>query len=165
MSNQKHILNELKSYHSNLFKLQDLQLENFDLNELLCGYHVNKLDNLQSESTVGPLTYTEIHMALKQMKNNKTPGIDVFPAEFFEVFWKQLGMVILKALNKSFEKGTLSTSLRQCLISMPSKEMKTKTIYKKLACFTNALSLVQGSETQNTLCIREIHWGKYKISL
>ena len=39
--------------------------------------------NIQSESIEGPLTYTEIHMALKQMKNNKTPGIDGFPAEFF----------------------------------------------------------------------------------
>ena len=83
VSDQKHILNELKSYYSNLFKSQDLQLENFDLNELLYAYHVNKLDNLQSESIDGPLTYTEIHMALKQMKNNKTPGIDGFPAEFF----------------------------------------------------------------------------------
>ena len=65
VSDQKHILNELKSYYSNLFKSQDLQLENFDLNELLYAYHVNKLDNLQSESIDGPLTYTEIHMALK----------------------------------------------------------------------------------------------------
>ena len=65
MSAQKHVLNELKSYYSNLFKSQDLQLENFDLNELLYGYHVNKLDNLQSESIDGPLTYTEIHTALK----------------------------------------------------------------------------------------------------
>ena len=122
VSDQKHILNELKSYYSNLFKSQDLQLENFDLNELLYAYHVNKLDNLQSESIDGPLTYIEIHMALKQMKNNKTPGIDGFPAEFFKLFWKQLGMLILKALNNSFEKGTLSTSLRQGLIvCLPQK--------------------------------------------
>ena len=89
-----------------MFKSQDLQLENLDLNELLCSYHVNKLDNLQFESIDGPLPYTEIHMALKQMKNNKTPGIDRFHAEFFKVFWKQIGMLILKVLNNSFEKGT-----------------------------------------------------------
>ena len=82
MPDQKHILNELKSYYSNLFKSQDLKLENFDINELLCGYHVNLL----SESIDGPLTYTEIHMALKQMKYNK-PGIDGFPAEFLETAW------------------------------------------------------------------------------
>ena len=130
VSDQKHILNELKSYYSNLFKSQDLQLENFDLNELLYAYHVNKLDNLQSESIDGPLTYTEIHMALKQMKNNKTPGIDGFPAEFFKVFWKQLGMLILKALNNSFEKGTLSTSLRQCLIVCLPKKGKQRQFIK-----------------------------------
>ena len=130
VSDQKHILNELKSYYSNLFKSQDLQLENFYLNELLYAYHVNKLDNLQSESIDGPLTYTEIHMALKQMKNNKTPGIDGFPAEFFKVFWKQLGMLILKALNNSFEKGTLSTSLRQCLIVCLPKKGKQRQFIK-----------------------------------
>ena len=32
-SDQKHILNELKSYYSNLFMSRDLQLENFALNE------------------------------------------------------------------------------------------------------------------------------------
>ena len=130
VSDQKHILNELKSYYSNLFKSQDLQLENFDLNELLYAYHVSKLDNLQSESIDGPLTYTEIHMALKQMKNNKTPGIDGLPAEFFKVFWKQLGMLILKALNNSFEKGTLSTSLRQCLIVCLPKKGKQRQFIK-----------------------------------
>ena len=132
---QKHILNELKSYYSNLFKSQDLQLENFDLNELLYAYHVNKLDNLQSESIDGPLTYTEIHMALKQMKNNKTPGIHGFPAEFFKVFWKQLGMLILKALNNSFEKGTLSTSLRQCLIVCLPKKGKQRQFIKTGALY------------------------------
>ena len=54
VSNQKHISNELKSYYSNLLKSQDLQLENFNLNELLSGYHVNKLNNLQSKSIDGP---------------------------------------------------------------------------------------------------------------
>ena len=130
VSDQKHILNELKSYYSNLFKSQDLQLENFDLNKLLYAYHVKKLDNLQSESIDGPLTYTEIHMALKQMKNYKTPGIDGFPAEFFKVFWKQLGMLILKALNNSFEKGTLSTSLRQCLVVCLPKKGKQRQFIK-----------------------------------
>ena len=61
-------------------------------------------------------------MALKQTKNNKTPGIDALSAELFKVFRKQLGMLMLKGLNNSFEKGTLSTSLRQCLIvCLPKK--------------------------------------------
>ena len=64
------------------------------------------------------------------MKNNKTPGIDGFPAEFFKVFWKQLGMLILKALNNSFEKGTLSTSLRQCLIVCLPKKGKQRQFIK-----------------------------------
>ena len=117
-----------------LFKLIQVtgsSVENFDLNELLYGYHVNKLDNLQSESIDGPLTYTEIHTALKQMKNNTTPGIDGFPAEFFKVFWKQLGMLILKALNNSFEKGTLSTSLQQCIIVCLPKKGKQRQFIKK----------------------------------
>ena len=45
-------------------------------------------------------------------------------------FWEQLGMLILKALNNSFEKGTLSTSLQQCLIVCLPKKGKQRQFIK-----------------------------------
>ena len=81
---QNDIMFELKNLYSNLFKSFDHQLEDIDLNQLLAGYQVNTLSAEQSRSLDGPLTYKEISLTVKQMKNNKTPGIDGFPAEFFK---------------------------------------------------------------------------------
>ena len=37
-----------------------------------------------------PFTITEFHDALKLMPNNKSPGLDGFPAEFLKHFWNTL---------------------------------------------------------------------------
>ena len=36
----------------------------------------------------GPLTVAELSNVLKNMKNNKIPGLDGFPAEFYKSFGK-----------------------------------------------------------------------------
>ena len=51
----------------------------------------------------GPFTYEELTAALKTMSNNKNPGTDGFTAEFFKFFWKDLGKLILRSLNESYE--------------------------------------------------------------
>ena len=71
----------------------------------------------------GYLTVQELGYSLKLTKYNKTPGIDGFPADFLKVFWKELCVRIQKALNNSYDKGTLSASLRQCVITcLPKKD-------------------------------------------
>ena len=67
----------------------DHRLDDVDLNKLLQGYQVNKLSLEQAESLEGPLTHKEISLSLKQMENNKSLGIDGFPAEFLKMFWKE----------------------------------------------------------------------------
>ena len=51
------------------------------------------------------------------MKNNKCPGVDGFPAEFFKPFWDELKYFVMRALNFAFDTGELSVSLRTCVIS------------------------------------------------
>ena len=53
-------------------------------------------DSLKLE---GEITYNEIAHALKNMKNEKSPGNDGFTAEFFKFFWPDMGHYILNSLN------------------------------------------------------------------
>ena len=69
-------------------------MEDNDLNQLLASYQANKLSAEQRRSLDGPLTYEEISLTVKQMKNNKTPGIDEFPVKFFTLFWNNLSQWI-----------------------------------------------------------------------
>ena len=82
------------------------------------------------ENLEGKLTVIEISEALKHMKNKKSPGIDSFPAEFYKNFLKKLKHIILYALNKSYEKGILSTTLRHGLITCLPKGKKPREFIK-----------------------------------
>ena len=42
----------------------------------------------------GELTQTECYKALSSFENNKTPGNDGISAEFYKVFWSEIGEVL-----------------------------------------------------------------------
>ena len=69
---------------------------------------------MESQELGMPLTTDELAITLKNIKNNKTPGIDGFPAEFFKMFSCKLKFLITRALNHCFYKGELSVTLRHC---------------------------------------------------
>ena len=91
---------------------------------MLKDVDVKVLSDNQAKLMEGYLTTTELSIALKNTKNNTTPGLDGFPSEFFKVFWKDLKYIITKALNSSYDKGLLPLSLRQCY-NLPTKKRKT----------------------------------------
>ena len=94
------------------------------------NYNLPRLNKNNAENLEGKLTLIEISEALKHMKNEKSPGIDGFPAEFYKIFWKKLKHIILHALNESYEKGILSTTLRHSLITCLPKGKKPREFIK-----------------------------------
>ena len=56
------------------------------------------------------LTKAEIDQALTQQKNNKSPGIDGYSAEFFKKFWAQLGHFFTDCVNECYKEGKLTAS-------------------------------------------------------
>ena len=64
------------------------------------------------------------------MKNNKSPGNDGITKEFLEYFWTELETVLVSTLNHSFEKGELSTSQKQAIITLTEKKDKDKRFIK-----------------------------------
>ena len=50
------------------------------------------------------------------MKNEKSPGIDGFPAEFYKIFWVKLKYITLHALNENSLKVVIDVveSLHGC---------------------------------------------------
>ena len=60
------------------------------------------------------------------MKHEKSPGTDGFGAEFFKCFGKQLGPFVVRALNKAFEDGELSTTQKEGIITCIPKGYKPR---------------------------------------
>ena len=126
VTKQSEILQEVKHYYSNLFKSRDDNLNSFKLNKLIKGVNITKLNKIDATSLEGPLTTDELGHALRNMKHNKTPGIDGFPAEFLKMFWCKIKYLITRVLNKCYETGILPISLRQTIINCIPKGDKSR---------------------------------------
>ena len=122
---QQEILHEIKNFYGNLYKAKE-NIGIGNLHEILRKYKVRTLAKEHSRTMEGYLTITELGNALKNTKNNKTPGLDGIPFEFLKVFWKDMKFCVTKAINFSFDKGTLPPSLRQCVITCLPKKGKPR---------------------------------------
>ena len=130
ITNQTEILQEIENYYKKLYENKDDTLENVDLEEYMKDTNMPKLSNQESNKLEGVLTYKEISEVLLKMKPDKSPGITGFTAEFFKVFWKQLGNFVLRSINHSYRMGELSITQRQGIITCIPKENKPKHLLK-----------------------------------
>ena len=61
------------------------------------------LTKKESDAVEGFITLKEGAVTLKPMSNNKSPGSDGLSAEFFKVFWNELGQFIFRSINYGFQ--------------------------------------------------------------
>ena len=92
ISNQREILKEVKDFYAKLYS--DQNVRNVDLDQTIRG--ANKLTQEESNLLEGPLTLDEISEALKNTKNNKSPGSDGFTVEFYIFFFIDIGTFLVK---------------------------------------------------------------------
>ena len=75
----------------------------------------------------------ECYTALKEFKNDKTPGTDGLSAEFYKFFWPELCNEMIASFNYAFQTGALSISQKRGIISLIPKKNKDKTILENLS--------------------------------
>ena len=69
---------------------------------------------------------SELTKALKNMKNNKSQGTDGFSSDFFKVFWKKIGIFVMRSANHSYNIAELSLIQRQGITALIPKENKSR---------------------------------------
>ena len=124
---QKEILKEIQTYYSNLFKSRNV--DETPISPIIDDKNIRKLDDNASKQLEGKLTVEEISYAIKNMKSDKSAGIDGFPAEFFQIFWGRIKFVVLRALNEGYEKGEMSETLKYAVITCIPKGTKARNIF------------------------------------
>ena len=82
--------------------------ENNDINFDDLDISIKRLSQKEAEDLEGELNLSELSYALKNMKNNKTPGPDGFTVEFYKMFWDDISVFLLRSLNDGFRKGSLT---------------------------------------------------------
>ena len=82
-------------------KCVDLNVE--DSGGFFKNENIPKLSEEFKEICKGRVRIDEITEVLKSFKDNKAPGIDGLPAEFYKAFWHLLGETLVDSLNTAFD--------------------------------------------------------------
>ena len=124
ISQPAEIMQELHKFYTCLYNESPTQnanwAENIDTTKL------HQLTNEERSAIEGCITYEEMAKTVKSMPNNKTPGSDGFPVEFFKFFWKDIGRIVLKGINESYADEEFSFVQREGIITCLPKEGKDK---------------------------------------
>ena len=84
-------------------------------------FNLPRLNQEEIEIMKNPTTSTEIEAVIKNLPENKNPGLDDFTGEFFQTFREELMLILLKLFQKVVEEGTLPNSFYEATITMIPK--------------------------------------------
>ena len=88
------ILFKQRLFYKSLYtKTQHLHISEFIANLQIPKIPENIKENMESN-----ISKAESHATLKTMENNKSPGEDGYPAEFYKVFWIDIKDMLLNSL-------------------------------------------------------------------
>ena len=112
ITDQNDILNAQKSFYENLYTTcHPVSDETRDYDDFFPG---EKKSNAMSDECRDLLEkeimLDEIKSTIKSMKNNKTPGLDGLPVEFYKIFWNDIHDILLDSYNHSISLRYLSIS-------------------------------------------------------
>ena len=132
ITKQTDILHHIKDFYTNLFSNKDSSLTDINIETLLSQSlnKINKLSEDQKSSIESPIKLDELASTLYKMNNNKTPGNDGFPCEFYKMFWVKLKFFILRSVNETFLDKELMITARQCQITCLPKGDKPREFLK-----------------------------------
>ena len=116
----------IRDYYEQLYGNKMDNLEEMD--RFLEKFNLPRLNQEEIEIMNNPIISTEIEAVIKNLPENKSPGSDGFPGEFYQTFREEL-MPILKCSGKTAEEGTLPNSFYKAtntLIPKPDKDNTEK---------------------------------------
>ena len=126
------ILQEQKTFFQTLYKSHNTNQHNLSEIGFFSSANTCLLNENDKMLCEGKISEEEWFAALKEFKNNKTPGTDGFSVEFYKSFWPELGTDMTVRFNHAFRTGSLSISQKRGIISLIPKKNKDKTLLENL---------------------------------
>lgn len=108
-----------KLYDDSENKFNDREAQNF-----LKNLKLLTLPEEEASELIKPVSLREIEDTIKTLKNNKSPGTDGFPGEFYKSFTEEITPVLQKVFNKALTSGDPPKSWSEAIISVLHKEGK-----------------------------------------
>ena len=117
IDNPADILQACRNFYCDLYSAEPVV--HADMNDML-----GRVNGLSSSLTAcdGKVTVDECVAAINSMENNKTPGMDGLPKEFYAKFFHLFGPGFVDMINNCFDTGILPPSQRHGLITLACKD-------------------------------------------
>ena len=122
------ILDEQKRFYHDLYKSKSTVMDCTTGETFLSNLNIPKLSEEQKQSCEGEISLEEIKLILDSFQNNKSPGSDGIPIEFYKTCWNLISDSFLECTKESFKYGEMSCSQRKAVITLIEKQGKDRTL-------------------------------------
>lgn len=126
------ILKELHGFYERLYTSREPNLDCEEFENLLNSRGIPQLSESDQKACDKILTSDECFKAVSEMSLGKSPGTDGLTTDFYKRLWYLVGPSLVESLNYSLQKGELSQSQRQGIITLLHKKGKDPTLIKNL---------------------------------
>ncbi len=120
ISDQKEILKEEKRFYEKLLLSEIIDADD----DTFFQVDAPKLSENEKNELSKAISEQEISKAIRDCPNNKAPGADGFPIEFYKMFWPQLKHILVKLVSECYEEKSLHKTARLGLITLLPKPNK-----------------------------------------
>ncbi len=120
-SEDRDILEVARKFYMNLYRTDESS--EVEIEHYFDSVHLDKTLDINEQLTCeGDVSYTECEQAVKNMKSNKSPGLDGICVEFYQIFWPLIGQLLVDVFNQGYKEGNLTKSQRTAVMSLIHKK-------------------------------------------
>ena len=118
--NQSKILGKMCRFYEALYSSN--MKEDIDIDNYLLNSHVPKITQDDKDFCNSFPSMEECTDAVRNMKLNKSPGLDGLPSEFYKSFWDKIKHLFYDNLNSILENDEMSYTQRLSIITLIHKK-------------------------------------------
>jgi hypothetical protein len=126
------IMEHTKQFYQNLYKQDNKHIdETLEQAEqyFLTDNDIATIQEQDKNALDHPITLEEIAKAVKDLPNNKTPGSDGLPVEFYKMFWGKIQEIVYESIIYAIEIGEMSMDQKRGVLTLiPKKDKDIKSL-------------------------------------
>jgi hypothetical protein len=115
-----------KKFYQNLYeeKNNNSKIAQDEATKYFLNEDIPTIDDEQKQELEKNLTIEEIAIATKELPNNKAPGSDGFPVDFYKFFWNKIKTIVYDSIAYAMTTGEMSIEQKRGVISLIPKKDK-----------------------------------------
>lgn len=124
----KDIAGAFAAYYNALYESQNQPDKKEKIYQFLEPLNMVKLNDDEAANLVKPITTLEVKETINKLKNNKSPGVDGYPGEYYKTFINELAPVLTRIYNYALNNKDSPASWSDAVITVIKKEGKDPTL-------------------------------------